>query len=190
MFCSSCGLELDGETVFCPKCGTKVEISEQSVDGNMHQFIDQEQVRSSLNHTNIDDISNFATFWQRAGAYIMDIIIQIVIAVLILIPIIVVAGEDIVDNEGFVNILSVVVGWIYFASLESSAKQATFGKTMMGLKVVDLNGNRISFLRATGRHFARILSVLTLLIGYLMVLFTKKRQGLHDMIAGTYVLTK
>jgi len=78
--------------------------------------------------------------------------------------------------------------WIYFASLESSASQATLGKRMLGLKVADLSGGRISFGRATGRYFAKILSGVILLIGYIMAGFTEKKQALHDMLAGTLVL--
>ena len=77
--------------------------------------------------------------------------------------------------------------WIYEAGLESSSKQATLGKMAMGLKVTDLVGRRISFARATGRHFAKILSGMILLIGYIMAGFTERKQALHDMIAGTLV---
>jgi uncharacterized RDD family membrane protein YckC len=56
--------------------------------------------------------------------------------------------------------------------------------------VTDLEGRRIGFGRATGRYFAKILSSLTLFIGYLMAGFTEKKQALHDMIAGTLVLRK
>jgi uncharacterized RDD family membrane protein YckC len=58
---------------------------------------------------------------------------------------------------------------------------------IFGLKVTDLYGNRISFERATGRHFAKILSAMILCIGYLMVAFTERKQGLHDLLAGTLV---
>jgi len=58
---------------------------------------------------------------------------------------------------------------------------------IFGMKVTDLNGNRISFARATGRHFAKWLSTLILWIGFIMVGFTDRKQGLHDMLAGTLV---
>jgi len=85
-------------------------------------------------------------------------------------------------------LIQLVITWLYFAVCESSAWQATLGKLALGIRVVDLDGNRISFLRATGRHFAKILSSLILLIGYVMVAFTQRKQGLHDMIASTLVL--
>jgi uncharacterized RDD family membrane protein YckC len=58
----------------------------------------------------------------------------------------------------------------------------------LGIKVTDLSGNAISFGRATVRHFGKILSAIILLAGYLMVAFTAKKQGLHDMIAGCLVV--
>ncbi|MBS3800254.1 MAG: RDD family protein, partial [Thioalkalivibrio sp.] len=63
-------------------------------------------------------------------------------------------------------------------------------KRLFGLRVVDFDGERISFARATGRHFASILSGLTLGIGYIMVAFTRRRQALHDLIAQTLVVRK
>lgn len=77
---------------------------------------------------------------------------------------------------------------IYHSILESSAWQATIGKRAMGIRVTDEHGARISFGRAVARHFARILCELTLFIGYLMILFNERGQGLHDRIAGTLVV--
>ncbi len=119
---------------------------------------------------------------------------------IILIPVVIVAftigvmigifspdfSEDTVDAGA--NIVCVAATWLYYAIMESSSKQATFGKLICGLKVTDLNGERISFMRATGRHFGKIISSMILLIGYLMVLFTERKQGLHDMMAGCLVL--
>jgi len=57
----------------------------------------------------------------------------------------------------------------------------------LSMKVTDLQGNRISFARATGRHFAKYISAMILLIGYIMAGFTERKQALHDMITGTLV---
>ena len=78
-------------------------------------------------------------------------------------------------------------GWLYEALMESSSYQATLGKMVCGMKVTDLYGNRISFGRATGRHFAKILSAMLLGVGYIMVAFTERKQGLHDLLACTLV---
>jgi uncharacterized RDD family membrane protein YckC len=85
------------------------------------------------------------------------------------------------------GIFGLVITWLYFAICESSAWQATLGKKLLGLKVTDEAGNRISFARANGRYWAKILSGLILLIGFIMVAFTEKKQGLHDKLAETLV---
>jgi len=61
---------------------------------------------------------------------------------------------------------------------------------VLGIRVTDLNGNRISFGRATGRYFAKIVSSLTFMIGYIIAGFTDRKQALHDMIAGCLVVNK
>ena len=86
------------------------------------------------------------------------------------------------------NVIGILIGWLYSAFLESSTWQGTIGKKACGIVVTDMNGQRIGFGKATGRHFAKILSALILLIGYIMQAFTEKRQALHDMMAGCLVL--
>ncbi|OWY18211.1 hypothetical protein B6N25_16495 [Sphingobacteriales bacterium TSM_CSS] len=81
-----------------------------------------------------------------------------------------------------------VIWWLYFALMESSDRQATIGKRMMGLKVTDLKGRKLTFGKASGRFFAKILSWMTLLIGFFMAFFTEKRQALHDLITGCLVV--
>ena len=86
-------------------------------------------------------------------------------------------------------IIGILVPWLYEAILVSSSRQATPGKMAVGIVVTDVQGRRISFLRATGRWFGKYLSVF-LLIGYLIQPFTAKRQTLHDIMAGCLVLRK
>ncbi|MFY9676334.1 MAG: RDD family protein, partial [Terriglobales bacterium] len=88
---------------------------------------------------------------------------------------------------GVLFVLTLGASWLYEALMESSSYQATLGKMIFGMKVTDLYGNRISFARATGRHFAKIVSGLLLCIGFIMVGLTERKQGLHDMMAGTLV---
>ena len=76
----------------------------------------------------------------------------------------------------------------YFAIQESSDFQATVGKRALNIKVVDKRGNKISFWRALGRYLAKIISALILYIGFIMIGFTSKKQGLHDIIADTLVI--
>jgi len=85
--------------------------------------------------------------------------------------------------------ISFIIVWCYFSGLESSPLKSTFGKYAVGIYVTDIKGNRISFGRATGRYFAKIISG-SVLIGYLMAGFTEKKQALHDFIAECLVLSK
>ncbi len=78
--------------------------------------------------------------------------------------------------------------WLYFTLLESSVLQATLGKTFIGIRVTDEQGRRISILKANARYWAKILSVLTLGVGFLMAGFTRRKQALHDFVAGTLVV--
>lgn len=138
----------------------------------------------------------YAGFWIRVGAYLIDFLILFVLQFVILM----IFGESIFDTgEGsfsartsstspIVNLVLIVLGVVYFVGLESSARQATPGKMALGLIVTDVNGGRISFLRAFGRYLAKLLSGTILLIGYIMVGFTERKQGLHDILASTLVV--
>lgn len=84
--------------------------------------------------------------------------------------------------------LTEVLYWLYFSILESSKWQASVGKKLLKLKVTDEEGKRITFLRATGRYFAKILSGLIFGIGFMMAGWSKKKQALHDRIADTVVI--
>ncbi|NQU78110.1 RDD family protein [Candidatus Falkowbacteria bacterium] len=144
----------------------------------------------------------YAGFWKRFVAFIIDTIITAVGGFIIgyifgfVLGIVLVVGgaEDISafrDMGGVLGgIIGVIAAWLYFAIMESSSTQGTLGKMALGIKVTDMDGNRVSFGRATGRHFAKILSFLILYIGFIMIAFTEKRQGLHDMIAETIVVKK
>ena len=77
---------------------------------------------------------------------------------------------------------------IYHIVMESSARQATIGKSILNIRVCDLQGERLSIAHSLGRNAAKILSVLTLFIGYLFAFFNKKQQCLHDIVAGTLVV--
>ena len=100
------------------------------------------------------------------------------------------------DNTGIVLAIAAyllivfMLPWLYFALQFSSTRQATLGMRAVGVKVVGYDYKRISFGRATGRLFGMILSRLIFYIGFIMIAFTKRKQGLHDFIAETYVIWK
>jgi len=131
----------------------------------------------------------YGGFWIRVFAYVIDsILLSIATGVLALI-----AGVNIfMGNTGnfglTTNLISIAIGWLYFALMESSQRGATVGKMAVGVRVVTGAGEQLSFLNATGRYFAKIISALILLIGFIMVAFTERKRGLHDMIADTLVI--
>ena len=85
-------------------------------------------------------------------------------------------------------LVNVAAGWLYYSLMESSKTQATLGKMALSLKVTDLEGNKISFGRATGRYFGKIISGMIMMIGYILAGITEKKQALHDMMAGCLVI--
>jgi uncharacterized RDD family membrane protein YckC len=134
----------------------------------------------------------YAGFWLRFCALFIDYVIVWIGTFVVGFAVgfaIVGAGGRIDDGVTILlQLFGVVLVWLYFALQESSAAQATLGKRALGLKVTDGYGNRISFGRATGRHFGKILSGLILGIGYIMAAFTERKQALHDIMAETLVL--
>lgn len=133
----------------------------------------------------------FIGFWKRVVAYIIDVVIVMVVAfvVSIILRMVMTFSSEEAVGQMAMSVYTIVF-FSYFILLESSAKQATVGKGLLGMKVINRDGERLSILNAAGRNIARILSGLIFAIGYLMVLFTKKRQALHDILAKTYVVAK
>jgi Tfp pilus assembly major pilin PilA len=82
----------------------------------------------------------------------------------------------------------IAIYWLYFALQESSAAQATLGKRALGIKVTDEHAERISFARATGRFFGKIISALIANIVFMLAGWTERKQALHDMMASTFVV--
>jgi len=132
----------------------------------------------------------YAGFWRRFVAYILDMIIAAIIAAMIQLPFYLVLHPSLNDNEVLQQLIGLMVGWLYTAGFDSSTLQGTPGKLALSIYVTDLNGQRISFGRATGRHFAMILSALIFCIGFMMAGWTQRKQALHDMIAGCLVLRR
>jgi uncharacterized RDD family membrane protein YckC len=131
----------------------------------------------------------YGGFWIRVVAYIIDgILLTIVCGVVDRLLGINILTTDWDHYDPLANVISLVIGWLYFALLESSERGATVGKMVMGLRVVTSDGQRLSFMNATGRYFAKILSAIIFCIGFIMVAFTDKKRGLHDIIAGTLVI--
>lgn len=141
--------------------------------------------------------TSYAGFWIRACAFLIDSTILVVALSFLLVIVPGGAGFShftrIADPSFFMqqmvhNFFSAVVCWLYFSLCESSTWQATIGKKLLGIKVTDDAGNKLTFARATGRHFGKILSTFFFCIGYIMAAFTSKKQSLHDILASTLVV--
>lgn len=159
-----------------------------------------EQVVPLQYHIPPQELVQYGGFWLRFAAAIVDGLLIGVPSFLLFSAIRLAAGVPVFDDsvrttaavliEVADTLFGLVVGWLYEALMTSSAKQATIGKQICGLKVVGSSGERISFGRATGRHFAKILSTIILFIGYMLAGWTQRKQALHDMLADTFVVYK
>lgn len=133
----------------------------------------------------------YAGFWIRVGAYFVDMVVMLVPVYLISFLYRAATPASGQTEQAAIELMDAlincIVWWIYSAALESSAWQGTVGKKLLGLRVTDENGGRISFGRATGRYFAKLPSGLLLCVGFMMAGWTRRKQGLHDMMAGTLV---
>jgi len=184
MFCSKCGATVPEAAAACPACG-------QPTGG----------VAAPAYAAAVPRVV-YAGFWLRFVAWILDRILIGVVTRIVLFPFFGLSAlrtilrghptpEDLaplIGSFGRMILVGLVLEWLYYALMESSAWQGTLGKKALGLRVTDLQGNRVSFGRATGRFFARIISSFTLLIGYIMAGFTEKKQALHDIIASCLVI--
>ncbi len=86
--------------------------------------------------------------------------------------------------------LNLILNWLYFTVLESSKLKASLGKFILGVKITDLNNQKISFKQANIRYWSKLISCLILMYGFIMIMFTAKKQGCHDMLAKTTVIRK
>lgn len=133
----------------------------------------------------------YAGFWLRFLAFIVDYLVLLIPSLIIGFVLGFVGAIARLD-ENAIRVLAYLVGvlisWLYWAGQESSAAQATLGKRAVGLIVTDAQGRRISFGRATGRYFGKIISGAICLIGYMMAGWTERKQALHDLIADTLVV--
>jgi uncharacterized RDD family membrane protein YckC len=211
VYCSKCGSEISNATAFCPTCGQAVTVLVATAASPSPRTIAQippaPMIQASASYGGVA----YAGFWLRFVAYIIDGVVSGLAFLILLIPLFVLtgagaalskigSGEDI-DNDvaallsigflfGFFGIIF-LVSWLYYALSESSSWQATVGKKILNLKVTDMTGQPISFGRASGRFFAKIVtSMIPLGIGYIIAGFTEKKQTIHDMIASCLVLRK
>ena len=140
----------------------------------------------------------YAGFWKRFAACLIDGLITGILGFVvgfclgIALMFFGVASEVLLDpvvQLGF-NIIGFVTGISYFVLMECSKFQGTIGKMVLGIKVTDLEGNKIGLAKAFGRYLGKIVSAIIVGIGFLMVAFTERKQGLHDSMSGCLVVNK
>jgi uncharacterized RDD family membrane protein YckC len=188
LFCSQCGTQNTAGAVFCQRCGAGLhpELTTATSTANAYAAAS----------------AGYGGFWIRFVAFVIDgIIISIATVPIVMLlgllglvhhPIIIHGPLNESDMAALlavsvtIRIVLVAVSWLYEALLTRSTWQGTVGKKICSLKVIDETGKRISFARATGRHFAKYLSGFCF-IGFIMAAFTDRKRALHDILAGTLV---
>lgn len=203
--CPKCGTGNSPDAIFCNLCHTRFDGSGSSLAGSNptepSTYETNEDMYQSIagSFTSVK-ITNYAGFWTRFFAYLIDGFIYFVIFIVIFLFLFFIFGQSIFlsKNNPVINslingliILGAIFSWLYYTLMESSAYQATIGKSAMGIKVTDIDGNRISFARANGRFWAKIISnIIPFGLAYIVAAFTEKKQTLHDIIAKTLVVKK
>jgi len=200
MYCFKCGAELDEAANFCLKCGARVGQSATSQAASLEPpplppaaAVSPPPLTATSATTS--EVGRYAGFWRRVAAAVIDGFVQMGASIALVVLVVAAVGsfDAAMDEDAFGGLyylFSWLVGWLYYALMHSSSWQATVGKRALGIKVTSLSGERIGFGRATGRFFATFLSAIILGIGYLMAAFTARKQALHDMIAGTLVVSR
>ncbi len=211
MYCSKCGANLALDAAFCTSCGTPAGRPLAAAAPPAYARVGAPAAYADPAGLVVSQGFTFAGFWLRFLAALIDDVILALVLGLLFLPLLFLTGfiatlEAFVRSAGagrpdpavilgFIYMvfvfaaLGTLVRWLYFGYLESGEKQATWGKQALRLYVTDLRGNPISFGRASGRFFSKVVSgMIPLAIGYIMAGFTEHKQALHDMIAGCLVL--
>jgi uncharacterized RDD family membrane protein YckC len=152
----------------------------------------------------------YGGFWRRLIAFLLDLVFYVFIVCILMFTLTIGLAKSGMDERTFeqfssrdnLSVICFLIFWLYFSILESSSKQGTVGKWMLGIQVTDLNGKRISFGKATGRFvFAFILYAVSIFassdimlgiaaMGSSIAALTPKRQALHDLIAECLIVRR
>ena len=201
MNCSKCGVEVSSGAAYCSACGQSLT-SQQMTGHEAPEDHSGEDPRSFERPAAPGAASfSYAGFWLRLAAYILDsLLLGFTAGIAVLMPLMS-RGAISADNPWEIytgttqqffalRLLILMIQWVYFALLESSPWQASLGKRLLGLKVTDLEGHRISFARASARYFCTLLSGFILMAGFIMIAFTQRKQALHDILTGCLVIKR
>jgi uncharacterized RDD family membrane protein YckC len=145
-------------------------------------YVDGLPVSTSTGHS-------YAGFWRRFAAYLIDSLLLGALQFTLIVIVQVIAPNDL-RAQANVAPVGLVLAWAYFALMESSPAQATVGKMALDIYVTDRSGDPIDFRRASIRYWAKLVSTLVLMLGWLMAAFPPSKRALHDYLAGTHVLRR
>jgi len=215
MNCPQCQTDIvDEKAKFCPHCAMdlikhrvslQIELlkkaSETQPDPEPEpeiELVNEVVVLATAGDIKEDLVTfKFAGFWIRALAMLIDVILLQALYFITLSPFVIVIGILAANMPpllamqigiAFVSVLAILLQWMWFTIGDSSVWQATPGKKILGLKVVDINGEKIGFGKSNVRYWSRIISTLPAFMGYLMTGMNAKKQSLHDKIAKTIVI--
>jgi uncharacterized RDD family membrane protein YckC len=132
----------------------------------------------------------YAGFWIRLGAALIDLV---VIAIVFLVPLTLIYGEEYwIGDQFFYGFWDLMLGYIlpFVATVWFWLRYfGTPGKMALRLKIVDADtGGKLSLAQAIGRYFGYFVSAIPLLLGYIWAGIDKRKQGIHDKLAGTVVV--
>ena len=191
MFCQSCGKENPVAAEFCQHCGSAIPRNAGAPPPSATA-----PTAHPAHPAHTGAIGQYAGFWLRFAAIMIDGLIWSVVAGVVLALLFAMlfasfmaGGAEVLAIVFFVvSYLGVYLGWFFYhAYCESSDWQGSIGKRVLGLYVTDTEGRRLTFGRAAGRNFSRIITNLTAGVGYIMAGFTVRKQALHDMVADCLV---
>lgn len=205
LFCPHCGHMNDAQAAYCAKCGAAQPTGPAQAANSGTPAVAAAPAYGTGYSAPVTRAIGYGGFWIRLVAFIIDIVLlriaMIPFALLFFGRFMLfgmmgphrgpMAPDEILPLVGAglkLVLIQMCAWWLYEALLTSSSKQATVGKMIFGLKVTDTQGQRISFARASGRHFGKYVSGLILMIGYIIAAFSARKQALHDMMADTLVL--
>jgi uncharacterized RDD family membrane protein YckC len=156
---------------------------------NQTEQDDEQMEQLKTNHELEPSSIRFAGFWMRFWAYLLDLIIIGSIERLIVNPLFRVLEIPLVEFNMFapISIASAVIFYLYFVLMTRYFNQ-TLGKMVFGIKVIDLKNEKLTWGTILFREWIGRFISATVVIGYIIVAFLPKKQGLHDLFTDTSVI--
>lgn len=186
MYCSRCGAWMSDDITACATCGAA-----RSASPGLP--VTAAPPAPGASHATAGAATFvYGGFWRRAAGLLVDELVLFFPGAILRVAL----GLDAVGGgsewgdptEAWAFAATIALAVVYHAVLASSAFEGTLGQRLLDLRVCDGDGRRLSFARALARSFAYWLSPLTCGFGWLIMLWTPRRQALHDLVCGTLVV--